>query len=655
MACALCLAVLGCNRVTVRQGDGPGLWDDWRASVAHMDALSPRTVQTLRRWDLEPLSRRDPVEAFVRLQGMVTKDPRPELLFALAEMGYLLGKQAEKEHRPDACVFYYFSAGYAYHYLFDPPALGAEGATPPKGDLAARLAEVDGTARSVFDPRFRLACNLYNTGLAELIRSAQNDGQLEARHHLKLRTPKKKSCTLQVKHFGFAWRPEEFGKLLLAADYEAVGLDNQYRTFGLGVPLIGVRRADPGAPGNAYYPPEVSFPVTAFYHFEGSLDDLQNGRAGWLGLYNPLAVQGLAVRGSAVPLESDLTTPLAYFLSRIPLARVGLTGFLHADRLEPKTGIYLVEPYQPGKIPVLLVHGLLSSPLTWSALFNDLRADPELRRRYQFWFYLYPTGAPYLESAADLRDALARLRADFDPEHRDPALDRLVCVGHSMGGLVSQLLTVDSGDDFWKPVSPEPFVLVKAEPETRAELARVFFFHQQPGVRRVVFLGTPHRGSRLSPSPLGRLADKLVHLPRNLLESAQDLTRENPHAWLREIPTSVDLLAPGNPTLEALAERPPPVGVHYHSIIGDAPRSSLLRELALVLGQGKERGDGVVPYWSAHLNSAESEVVVPADHLNVHRHPLAVREVRRILIEHLKDCQSQNPVRLVGGVQPEKR
>ena len=52
-----------------------------------------------------------------------------------------------------------------------------------------------------------------------------------------------------------------------------------------------------------------------------------------------------------------------------------------------------------------MVHGLLSSPLTWLAMFNDLRADPEIREHFQFWFYLYPTGDPYLESAAKLRRA----------------------------------------------------------------------------------------------------------------------------------------------------------------------------------------------------------------------------------------------------------
>src|SRR5262249_40669149 len=180
-----------------------------------------------------------------------------------------------------------------------------------------------------------------------------------------------------------------------------------------------------------------------------------------------------------------------------------------------------------GKIPVVMVHGLLSSPLTWTPLFNDLRADPALRERYQCWFYLYPTGNPYLETAADLRLALARLRHELDPHGRDPALDRMVVVGHSMGGLVSKLLTQDSGDDFWDLVSPQPFAGLKAHPDTRAELQRIFYFQRLPYVERVVFLGTPHHGSKLAPSPPARLAARFIQAPRRILAAAPHVARDN--------------------------------------------------------------------------------------------------------------------------------
>jgi pimeloyl-ACP methyl ester carboxylesterase len=302
----------------------------------------------------------------------------------------------------------------------------------------------------------------------------------------------------------------------------------------------------------------------------------------------------------------------------------------------------MFEPYQRGKIPVIMVHGLLSSPLTWTPLFNDLRADPVLREHFQFWFYLYPTANPYLVSAADLRQTLADLRAELDPQRQDRALDQMVFVGHSMGGLVSKLLTEDSGNDFWQLVSSQPFASLKAQPETRAELQRIFFFDRVPGIRRVVFLGTPHHGSKLSPSWPAQLVVRFIRLPSSFLKAAQDLAQENPQVWLTirsgDLPTSVDLLAPGAPALELLAARPRPAGVHFHSIIGVLPCPNRLLGALLPGGNSQEGTDGVVPYSSAHLDGVDSELVIPADHFQVHQHPLAVLEVRRILLEHLREA-----------------
>ena len=266
-------------------------------------------------------------------------------------------------------------------------------------------------------------------------------------------------------------------------------------------------------------------------------------------------------------------------------------------------------------------------------MFNALQADPGLRERFQFWVYFYPTGDPYLATAADLRRSLDKLRTDLDPNHKDPALDEMVLVGHSMGGLVSHLQTVDGGDDFWRLVSDEPFDTVKAQPGVRDQLEETFYFRRRTDVRRVVFLGTPHRGSRLGPSLPARLARRFIRGPQVLMAEAADLAAENPELKYRQLPTSVDLLAPNAPALQVLAARPRPAQVHYHSVVGVAPKCSVVVERWLA-GDANEPGDGVVPAASAHLDGADSELVVPADHYHVHQHPLAVREVRRILLEH---------------------
>ncbi len=622
---------VGCTGVSVRPITGPDFRDSLEDSVVGADDLSPRSLQVLRRWDLEYAYHRDAADALARLHSIALEAPRPELLYTLAELSYLLGRRHEKASGTVACGYYYLCAGYAYHYLFDgwPEVPGV--AEQPQ---AARL-DPAASADSPFDPRFRLACDLYNAGLAKCIRAAQRTGQLDPRQQLQLPTADGRGFTLTVQHLAFPWKDGEFGPLLFCSDYQVQGMANHYRTYGLGVPLIATRAEGVSAPSHAFYPREVSFPVTAFFRFEGTIADLRSQRAGRLELYNPLAVQTVAVRGRPVPLETDLTTPLAYFLAHSDLGSVNYVGFLEPDKVEARSGIYMMEPYQPGKIPVLMVHGLLSSPLTWAPMFNDLRADPELRERFQFWFYLYPTGGPYLEPAADLREDLAKLRRELDPQGRDPALDHMVFVGHSMGGLVSHLMTVDSGNDFWSLFSDEPFSELKASAETRADFEPLFFFTQQPCVERVVFIGTPHRGSKLGPSLPGRLAAHFVALPKTLKQSAHDLLQANPGVpWKSRLPTSVDLLAPDAPALKVLVSKPRPPGVHFHSIIGQAPPSSTVLEVGSFFGENDERSDGVVPYSSAHLDDVESEIVVEADHNHVHQHPLAVREVQRILMEH---------------------
>jgi len=610
-------SALGCAQITVRPADGYGLLDAFAASTGTVQTLSPRTLQTLRQLDLDAVYSLNPQDCFGRLQAEALREPRPEYLFALAELAY---QQAELAGPAEACGYYYLCAGYAHHFLFDEPAPATAAAAP-------------------FDPRFRLACDLYNTALARCLRTAQEAGRLDPREKLRLPTPDGLGFTLTVQHHGFAWGPDDFGPLLLCADYAVVGLPNQHRRYGLGVPLIGTRTGGAPAARYAFYPTAVSFPVSAFFRFEGGLAELHSRRAGVLELHNPLTIDHITVGERSVPLETDLTTPLAYFLAHTNLQKAELGGFLKAEKLGSATGIYMLEPFQPGKIPVLMVHGLLSSPMTWATMFNDLRADPELRARYQFWFYLYPTGPGYLAAAADLRRDLAALRAALDPEHQDSALDQLVLVGHSMGGLVSRLLTIDSGDEFWQLVSKKPLEELPLAAADRAVLREQFYFARQPGVKRLVFIGTPHRGSALGPSTPGRLVAKLVELPQTLMETTKVLMATNPADWGTltpgRLPTSVDLLSPGSPALELIVASPRPADVPFHSIIGRALPRTVLRELTRPI-LGNEITDGVVPYASSHLDEAESEIMLPADHVSIHHHPLAVREVRRILREHLQ-------------------
>jgi pimeloyl-ACP methyl ester carboxylesterase len=596
---------------------------------------TPRTMQLLRVYNLTAELQGDPRELLGKFQAVVDREPSPDKVYALAELAYL-GAEKQRDKSPDQTRdLYGATVLHAFRYLFD-----------------ARFAPW----RNPYDPQYRGACDLYNGALEAALRIEIKNNRLLPGHTAAIQTsagPWDVTCVLR----GNAWNPDEFDHFEFVSDYAISGLKNHYQTYGLGVPLIAVRHGYQGeSAASRYYPPNLSFPVTAFLRplpAEEQDPNTPERRRAVLELYDPLVSNDLICSGVRVPLESDLTTPLAYFLSDPLLGNLATEGLLHPEKLlamrpglsEPIMGLYMVQPYEPGKIPVLLVHGLWSSPMTWMEMFNDLRSHQQIRRRYQFWFYLYPTGQPFWLSAAQFRHDLAAVRDIVDPQRREPALDQMVLVGHSMGGLVSKLQTIASGDEFWKTVSPESLSQVKADPEVRARLEHCFYFQPNPSVRRVITIATPHRGSSFSNQTTQWLLGKLIDLPQMLVASQQQLFRDNPDAFptqsLLRIRTSIDSLNPQAPVFPVMVASPKAPWVTYHNIIGRVPQKGLVGYLA-------GDSDGVVSLESAHVENAASEITVPADHTTVQTHPLAVLEVRRILLEHLAELEG----RPVAGPSP---
>jgi pimeloyl-ACP methyl ester carboxylesterase len=383
----------------------------------------------------------------------------------------------------------------------------------------------------------------------------------------------------------------------------------------------------------------VSFPVTAFWRVVSSPGNGSSHHTVHVELHDPLNTSDISIDGRAVPLESDLTTPLAYSLDQKQLQPLdsSTAGLLNPAQTEKLQGLYMLEPYQPGKIPVLMIHGVWSSPITWMEMFNDLRGAPEIRNRYQFWFYLYPSGQPFWYSAATLRRDLAEARQTIDPYRRQSALDQMVLVGHSMGGLVAELQTLDSGNNFWNIISDKPFDMIKASPQVQRDLAEAFFFRPNPSIRRVITIATPFRGSNLANTTTRWLSNKLIKLPQMVINDRQQLHKDNPGMLrpsnLVDVATSIDALAPDSPILPVMLESPRVPWVTYHNIVGRIPDKGLL-------GRVVGGSDGVVSFDSAHLQNVASEITVNADHLELTRHPLSVLEVHRVLLEHLVSIDS---------------
>jgi pimeloyl-ACP methyl ester carboxylesterase len=427
--------------------------------------------------------------------------------------------------------------------------------------------------------------------------------------------------------------PESFDEFKFVDDFAIKNLDREFKTPGVGVPLMAIRKFDlrklEGRQGvEKFLMPRQVYPMTALLKLDPPSTGEDYGLR--LELHDPLVERRVERNGRLEPLASDLTTPLVYHFARSPLPILQEIGLLDPQWLEKLAGLYMLHPYEPGKIPVVLVHGLRSSPAAWMKVINDLRGDPNLRDRYQFWLFMYPTGTPFPASASKLRQGLDELRQVIDPNFDDNALDRTVLVGHSMGGLISKMLIESSGDEVWKLVGRRPFEELQATPEHKEMLRRTFFFEPHPSVSRVVFIATPHRGSELGDQFIGRMTDRLIRLPLSLRMMYKTLLAQNGPDFFtsetrkRGLPSSIDELRTDNPLLMTLARLPRKPGVPVHSIIGQKDPNVPI----------DQSSDGVVAYVSSHLDWSASERVVPGDH-GCQDTPETIAELRRILYLHL--------------------
>ena len=518
-------------------------------------------------------------------------DSLSNLSLVAAEDSYAAAVQLEADGCPDCVDLYYDVAIRAW------PVLESQLATA--GKTSPRVAD------------------LHRSAVAKLLITGQRFGRWNPCHGLTISTSSGLTV-LPTSFQGFTWGPEEFQYLKPAGDYDAPNLSRAFRNSGLGVPLVVVRHVANPQP---FTQNEQTFAATALLRFDAAKSGYQ------LEFYDPLRASTVDVAGCQVPLARDLTAPFA--LASEGEDRQWLDDFLRPGATGARDGLFMIEPYQPGKIPAIFVHGLLSDPETWADLANELRAHPDLNDRYQWWAFQYATGEPFLTSAAVLRRQLVQIRRTYDPMRQDPALSQMVLIGHSMGGLVAKLQVTDSGDRLWRSVARQRLASVHTSVETQRHLQEAFFFQPSIDVTRVVFIGTPHRGSAWARRPVGRLGSMLVEPSADSEARHSQLVSNNPELFRDELrnrfPTSVDLLEPESPLLGATATLPFSSFVALHSIIGQGQAT-----------WSGEPSDGVVPVASARLLGIASETTVDAKHEVLHRDPATVAEVVRILREHLR-------------------
>jgi pimeloyl-ACP methyl ester carboxylesterase len=617
-----CTAPIGADRVTTRQA-----YDQVDATALRTGKPSAATVAILHRFDLDRLAASQPDEAVRQLHQKALATGERDVLFALAELSYVTGDLIQRSVKPwdprDARDYYLGSAVYAWLFLY------GEGADAPPGN---------------YSRGFREACDFYNYGLGLALTERRSTNAAVRLVDGPRRLPVGE-INLQVKDSPLASRVKEFEEILLADQFRVRGLSVRNRAAGIGTPLICVGALNPE------FGLRPSTPATVFLRGPASLAGLAGGKhVGSLELYSALDEPTVAIGGAQVPLETDLTTYRAYTLNQSTIWALGRLQFL-APGEHVRSQLILGQPYVPGRIPAIFVHGTFSSPVTWAEMANSLTADPVLRNRYQLWSFIYSSGNPLPVSVAQLRDALTAMVQKLDPEGKDPALREMLIIGHSQGGLLTKCTAIETGDRLWREVSTQPIEDLKISETEREKLRHWLYFEPLPFVRRVVFISTPHRGSYLAGGFARKWARRLMSLPQNMLARGKDLVAltqgSATEKFLRgKMPTSLDGMSPDNPGLLALADIPVVPTIKSHSIIS-------------VEGDGDYHHgrDGVVAYSSAHQDYVESEFIVRSYHTCLDQ-PATIEEVRRILHEHLKESRAgavgQPPPSALQPVNPDK-
>jgi hypothetical protein len=420
----------------------------------------------------------------------------------------------------------------------------------------------------------------------------------------------------------------ELHRFIPVAELDVYGLEMRYRWPGLGAPLAAsTRPIDSSRPGRDMVAPRLQVPVTALLRIPDARRALVQGRplTGTLEIHLAWDAESVSIAGEQVPLENEPSAALALTFTGVPileLETLGLLGRL-SGLMRERPPLVSATPYRPGLIPVVFVHGTASSTVRWAKMYNRLVGDPEIRSRFQFWFFQYDSGTPIALSALHLREAPSTAVARLDPEGQDPALRQMILIGHSQGGLLVKMQVVSSGDRLWNAVSRQPLEELRLSDQTRDLFRRGLFVEPLPTVSRAIFICTPHRGSYVAGRRvLANLTRQLLTMPFAMTGVAADVNRNPGVARVGFIPTAVDNMAPGHPFILGLQAIPVVPSVTVNSIIaveGDGP-----------VEQGD---DGVVKYSAAHIGPVESELVVRSTH-STQGNPHTIEEVRRILRLH---------------------
>jgi pimeloyl-ACP methyl ester carboxylesterase len=459
-------------------------------------------------------------------------------------------------------------------------------------------------------PKNESARSIYNFAVARVVHDVDRTDLEPWRHPVTVVTDQSSYTLVSPKPVDAEHDPSRYD--LFPTDTLKIGgkFFQTYSTVsGVGAPIVVVGRTESPHFRKQYKLRRVYAPITAIIHF--------SGRQAHLEFIDPLNTERITLNKQVFPLAADFDAPTAFLIARERPERLGLSRVMNPGAYADTAMLCRLQQFDHARTPVIFVHGLQETGASWAPMIDTLRHDPSIRKHYQFWFFSYPSGYPYPYAAALFRQDLDGIKRAF-PNHK-----RVVLIGHSMGGLICRLMVTDVGDKIWRDFFATPPAKTPLASDTRELLEEALIFNHRPDVQRVIFISTPHRGSGLASNWIGRIGAALVRTPRlftSIYASTKPLLIADPAARpLNRMPNSVDTLEPNDRFVEAVNKLPITPGIPYHSIMGDRGR-----------GDTPNSSDGVVPYWSSHLEGAQSELIVNSDH-GAQYNPQAIREVERIL------------------------
>lgn len=434
---------------------------------------------------------------------------------------------------------------------------------------------------------------------------------------------------------GFSLRDitEVYDDVVPSVDVKARTLSKHYTNPGLGVPMAGV------IPAEAVELTDQHFHVKTRGTVSNLTAVLEFPKVGKPKLHFLLRQRQEEYRyaGYSIPLTGNFSAPMELYWDLTRLNKDRYLGLLRPQKLRDTTGLSTMESYAPNKIPVVLTHGLASSAGTFDELVNRLTADPDIRRRYQFWYFNYPSGLAWTRTARMCREAIADARNRLDPQHRNKNWDNMVIMGHSMGGVITHYNQCVDPQKMLEVMEEDMPALKEAETQEEALAMlgglRGDYDFKPVKAGMVVYMAAPHRGSPIAAFSITSLITSLVELPKNLLDEVvnvatlqEDMLIANPER-LTEWFTSIKQLSPRGYSIRGLQRLQVQGGVETHSVIGNQGSSRPLEKTS----------DGVVPYWSSHVNWGTEDIVDSGHNVQDQE------ETAEILIRFLKAYAAKHP------------